>query len=365
MRGPLAFLLGIALSSVPACSFLMDFDELQGGSGDAGSAACNSSDPASVAQCLARVFCKRVRECAGPMVEVLYTSDSVCTSLLTQLAHDGVFAHVPASVADGYLEDQPSRLAECAARVESTACSELALMPPGCPSLFRGRQASGAPCRTTLDCVDGLVCNPSATCPSQCEPRGAEGAPCTDDDHCQADLRCMETAGQSSESCRRPAALDAPCGGGTYPSCELGLYCLGASDQQTGTCKEVGALFASGLGESCNVGSGPLCEPGLYCLVVSGRCVPESTDQTCALAVPDQCPADYACNLQGGCELLPTEGQLCNLLNPLAPSCRGEAICAGSLCRNLVPIGGDCASADLCFSGYCDPSGKCAARPCQ
>lgn len=377
MRGPLALLVAFGLSVVPACAFMLDFGELQAGPADDaggatggagggdGSGGCQGSDPLAVAECLARAFCQRVRECAGPMLEALYTSDAVCSSLLAQVAKDSVLVHVPASAADGYITYDPSRLSECTARIQTTACAALALLPPGCPSLLDGRQTSGAPCRSTLDCVKGLFCNLSSTCPGLCAPRLAEGAPCSEDDHCEANLRCMRIGDQNPELCRRPAGLDAPCGGNTQPSCELGLYCLGSSGDQPGACKSVASLFVSDLSQSCNVSTGPLCKPGYHCLVVGGRCVPESTDQSCALAVPDQCPPDYVCNLQGRCELLPTEGQVCNFLNPLVPPCRGKAVCGGSVCRNLISIGGDCASPELCASSYCDPSGKCAAQPCR
>ena len=374
MRGALTLLAGLALSA-PACSFLLDFDDLQAGPADAGgsgtggaggsdaaSGVCQGTDARSVAQCLAQVFCRRVRECAGPMVEALYTSDAVCSSLLARVAEDNVLVHVAASDADGYLDYDPSRLSECAARIQNTACSDLALLPPGCPSLLSGRQTSGAPCRSTLDCVEGLYCNAASGCPGQCAPRLVEGAACSDDDNCRADLRCQRLGSQDPEVCRRPAQLDAPCGGNTYPSCELGLYCLGTSGDQPGTCKSAAALFASDLSQACNVTAGPLCKPGYFCLIGSGRCVAESTDQTCALALPDQCPPDYVCNLQGRCELLPTEGQVCNLLNPLVPACRGEAVCLGGVCRNLIAIGGDCAAPERCASGSCT-AGKCTARP--
>jgi hypothetical protein len=298
------------------------------------------------------------------MVEALYTSDTVCTSLLALVAEDNVLVHVPASKANGYIDYDPSRLSECAARIQNTACSDLALLPPGCPSLLNGRQASGEPCRSTLDCVDGLYCSLGSACPGQCTARLGEGSACTEDDQCQVDLRCMRSGAQGAEVCRRPARLNAPCGGNAYPSCELGLFCLGSSGDQPGTCKNAGELFSSDPGQACNASTGPLCKPGSYCLVVSGRCVAESTDQTCALAIPDQCPADYVCNLQGRCELLPTEGQVCNFLNPLVPPCRGEAVCAGGVCRNLISIGGDCAASELCASGSC-AAGKCVARPCQ
>jgi hypothetical protein len=374
MRPSPALLAGLALSA-PACVFMLDFDDLQGGfpadggsgTGGAGgdaSASCLGTDPTSVAECLAEVFCRRVRECAGPMVEALYTSDTVCTSLLARVAEDNVFVHVAASQADGYLDYDPSRLSECAARIQNTACSDLALLPPGCPSLVGGRQTSGAPCRSTLDCADGLYCNVSSACPGQCTARLSGGAPCTEDGNCTTDLRCMRLADADPELCRRPGPLDAPCGGNIYPSCQLGLYCLGSSGDQPGICKSAAALFASDLGQACNVTAGPLCKPGYFCLIGNGRCVPESTDQTCALAVPDQCPPDYVCSLQGRCELLPTEGQVCNFLNPLVPACRGEAVCLGGVCRNLIPIGGDCAAPERCASGNCS-AGKCSARPCQ
>jgi len=159
-------------------------------------------------------------------------------------------------------------------------------LPAACRGLARGALASGAVCRSSLECAGGLRCRgagPTAT--GRCAPALGEGAACglavdalapfVRDD--AVDAEHPECAGFCDHHrCRSSLAANAACA--VSAQCGRGRRCGG------GACiaGERGAV-----GEPCSGGD---CDDGLRCH--RGRCIAPGADGVA-------CASDFEC--RGGC----------------------------------------------------------------
>lgn len=195
--------------------------------------------------------------------------------------------------------------------------------------------APGAPCETTTQCTDGLVCAPDNTCDA-CQL----DSECPSDGDC-IDGRCIVPNGECGfdQECDPPNTI---CSGGT---CELGCASTGCplSGQ---TCDPVsGRCVAEGegiLGSTCRTHDE--CSSGTCWSVSLG---PDSIEAVCSQACvrTQDCPASFVCASLGDADIcLPTR-----LLSASASYDR--------------PPGASCSDgfvSSTCKSGFCDPqNGRC------
>jgi hypothetical protein len=155
--------------------------------------------------------------------------------------------------------------------------------PAACRALVTGTRATGAVCRSSLECLDGLSClGVGPTDPGRCAPPQRDGVPC----HTSVDPLASVTAATSSLEERHP-----PCAGycamrRCAPLAKTGNACR--SSRQCGAdarCKD--GLCTAGsqavAGESCSADE---CVSGLHC--VAGKCA--------AIKKPgDSCRIDGEC----------------------------------------------------------------------
>lgn len=156
-------------------------------------------------------------------------------------------------------------------------------LPASCARIVHGRVAGGSACRSSLECVDGLVCwGASAKADGICAPPGAAGATCGRAEDPLAtflrandDARHPECAGYCGYGrCAARVAAGGACA--TTAQCATGSHCV------AGRC-------APGLppaaGEDCSTSA---CADGLAC--IDGRCTaPRRSGETCSR--PSDCAA--------------------------------------------------------------------------
>jgi hypothetical protein len=134
-----------------------------------------------------------------------------------------------------------------------------------------------------------------------------------------------------------PGAL---CGGGTYPACQDGLYCIGTPGGP-GFCQA-----PAKDGQICGGGSHPPCENGLYCIGAPGSpgfCrAPAREGQICEGSSHPPCAAELYCVGPAGgdgiCRAPAQLGQLCGGTSH-PPCARGlwcdDPLGGGGFCKRL------------------------------
>ncbi|HZR81343.1 MAG TPA: EB domain-containing protein [Candidatus Binatia bacterium] len=140
--------------------------------------------------------------------------------------------------------------------------------PDGCRDIVHGRVASGAACRSSVECADGLFCRGAgAGAPGLCLPPAPPGATCggapdilaTYARQTDVAARHPECAGSCLRGrCVAPVAIGGACS--SNAQCAAGAHCA------AGKCAAGGPPT---LGEECR---GTSCDDGLAC--IAGRCAP-------------------------------------------------------------------------------------------
>jgi hypothetical protein len=175
-------------------------------------------------------------------------------------------------------------------------CAPSATGAETCAAITSG--GAGASCAIeTVQCAEGLVCNPSGVCAAP----GAAGTACQEDQQCASPLVCPAITGTGT--CQPPSAVGGPCSGGS--GCQSGLACNFSTHQCV-------AVTWVQPGQPCNGGN-------LVCL--SGSCpISGSSDTgTCPTIIPDGQPCDSTsiasiCDTFANCT-----GGVCVLGTPSCP----------------------------------------------
>lgn len=193
------------------------------------------------------------------------------------------------------LAEEDVAACEAAQAAQHAGCEHVGPWPlpaaPACQGILRGARAAGEPCRSSLECADGLRCRGvGPTEAGRCAPPGAIGEPCGGRvdplatmarqlDVAEAHPECKDTCGR--HRCEPVRALGAACERsgqcGRDARCEDGACVAGASIPPGGRCSGAGCA----AGTRCLAGTctaprpaGEPCAADLECMggCVGGRC---------------------------------------------------------------------------------------------
>ncbi len=363
-----ALALALVLTS-SACSFLIDFDDLQGGvtagaggaggaggesggrDGNGGGAATSGGtidgqggselgasgqggapdlgipiDAAPAA--LAAAVCTRLSACVGvPAMNILF-SDEQCEKSTELSIANALIAAVARSEEEGRLDYDGTALPACLEAYEQLECEDVQVgFPEECKRALGALQERGEYCAHVLECGEGLTCEPTDC---TCVPPATLGDPCLASFQCAAGLTCFMS------SCQPLGAEGDACGGGIAPECITGLICVTADEKSMmpGRCFPTDRMFVLSEGQLCNpIGDPPtLCREGLSCPGVLQACVPTADrDGPCQLAFPDMCPENQYCST-GTCTDLPGPGEACAGGLVIRSTCSGYSRCVNGTC---------------------------------
>jgi hypothetical protein len=398
------FLLGSASS---ACSFILDFDELQsgdeagsggiggvgGGSGVGGSSETGGSAGATdggtggdaggvggsggsgggaagipldeAAEALSQALCDKLVDCVGSAALGLLFFDEDCKETTTRVVENTMVAGIQQAEASSDLSYDEAALPGCLEAFAQLSCEDVAVgFPEECKAALDGLVGEGEPCSQSLECDEGLYCDLS-TCPGTCrQPLAAEEA-CGATDTCAPGLTCFQ------ERCAPLGREGEACGGGVLPECLIGLLCVGdnEADAEPGSCFPAKDLFVLSANQPCSIATDPpaLCRQGASCPVELAPVCQATAEPggACRLALPDMCPTGEYCNLGTSlCTALPGPGEACAAGSLTKPGCAAYLRCVNNQCRPLGDNDDPCASNDECYSGYC-ATARCAAPLCQ
>ena len=393
-----------------ACSFILDFDELQsgdeagtGGSGGGGGIAGSGGDGGNAgatdggaggtsaggagggapggsggtgggvvgipldaaAEALSQAMCDKLVDCVGNAALGLLFFDEDCEQSLTRVVENTMVAGIQQAEASGDLSYVATALPACLDAFAQLSCEDVAVgFPEECKAALDGLVGEGEPCSQSLECEQGLYCDISM-CPGTCrQPLAAEEA-CGATDTCEPGLTCFE------EVCTPLGREGEECGGGVLPECLIGLLCVGDDEANAapGSCFPAKDLFVLSANQPCSIGTNPpaLCREGASCPVELAPVCQATAESggACRFALPDMCPAGEYCDLSSNlCAALPGPGDACAPGLLTKPACAAYLRCVNNQCRPLGDNDDPCASNEECYSGYCAEA-RCAAPLCQ
>jgi hypothetical protein len=381
-----------------ACSFVLDFDDLQTGSvasgGSGGAGAATGGAGASPAQggvratggsvdvggdagqggapdegigldaapaALAAAVCDQITTCVGSAAMNVIFADEKCAVATEQRIANTIVAAIDRSEREGAIDYDGSSLPDCIEDYSNLACEDVSVrFPEGCKEAIKGLSGEGATCAHALECEPELYCDLSSCA---CKQLAADGDACLASDECAAGLACFMGA------CAPLGAEGEACEGGVAPACLTGLVCVNADAMAmlAGRCFPTENLFIASEGQACNFGDPPtLCREGLSCpfRLLFPTCVATAEPGgACELALPDMCPEGEYCS-SGICTPAPGPGEPCATGLVAKRNCAAYARCVSGTCRLLGDNGNTCVSAEECWSGVCT-AGKCAAPHCE
>jgi hypothetical protein len=215
---------------------------------------------------------------------------------------------------EGSLSLEPADVERCAAesKHQLEGCDwvtpYLPATPTACLGILHGRLQSGARCRSTLECEDGLACRGgSPTTPGVCVSPGQPGAVCS-------------AAADTLASYARQTDLEA-----RHPQCAG--YCV------RGRC----AAFVA-MGGACSAAE--QCAPGSHC--VSGHCAAGPAPALGEACASTSCAPGLAC-IGGQCAAPKKAGESCRRSAECAASCvvepGAESGVCGMKCSAWPPAG--------------------------
>lgn len=238
---------------------------------------------------------KKRAACCNATPGIVVTSE--CTRMLS------------AAIRHNAVELSESDVTACTAAFDQTlsGCDWVGPFPPGppaaCLGIIKGKLASGAKCRSSLECSGDLRClGVGPTTPGKCGPQKAAGDLCggttdtlagytrqnTLSDIDKRHPECKSTEKCIKHKCTAPATEGSACQ--TTSDCAEGLQCLpalGGAPKIGVPQKKCVARALPKEGEAC---PGGVCEGDLQC--ISNKC---STRK----ASGETCSADFEC--KGGC----------------------------------------------------------------
>jgi hypothetical protein len=387
-----------------SCGFLLDFDELQkvspdagvipgaggtaggnstaGTAGTAGGGGATSVPLEQLASALAAAACANLNACYVSAVRVLI-HDEDCQTLFTGQIQETTVAAIQQSVASGKITYDPVKAAECVANLTRGAqqlppeCANMNALLEACKLALGNLAAADQPCGQSAECQRGLLCRLDSGCPGACQPFGQVGASCQQNAECDPTqgLYCQQLAGDAGApdagttdagtpgTCQHYVALGDTCNQ-QQDQCVPGGFCV------NGTCRRISDLFTLAEGFDCYYNN-LLCRSGLACeftgvplvpLLSTAACVAENQPLgSCRVALPGECPKDYYCNatllsLVGQCVAAPTENQPCAaaLEQPvISAPCHSGLACVAGYCKPMRHLGQACEADAQCYSGAC------------
>jgi hypothetical protein len=337
--------------------------------GDAGSMP-EPAKPGALAKTLASGSCAALTSCLGPRLLMDSLSGQDCVSYRTHLYEDRDLHWLDKSVSNGRVKFRPELLAKCEADLAALGCEvQTRRLPQSCIDVADGDAAPDDACAIDQECKGGAFCDKGSleTCPGTCASLQTSGLPCRTTAQCVDGLICRDGAcGEplvEGDECTVP--LTAAMGTG-YRECPPGLVCLGSSNNLR--CQSIATVFAAKSGEQCQA-TGKLCELGLVCQSQSagsttGICAATSANGgTCRPAIPSQCPSGQYCKdsranvsarapagTDGICSDLPNDGKSCET----AVGCQPGAACFDDdTCHSLKTVGQQCSENRECYGGSC------------
>ena len=392
---------GLIVASGAACSFLLDFDELQqrppdaglagssatGGADSGGSAGSNSGGSGgmpegipldALAPAMAQAVCANITACYKSAADLLI-HDEDCETLFTKVLSQQTVAPIQTSVEQGTLTYDPLAGAACfATLVEGTTkmppdCSDFNAIIEDCKIAFTGLAALDGACNHRFECDKGLFCDLESGCPGTCRRFAEAGATCLDGNDCDPlqglycrkvrdpDAGTTDAGAAMTGTCSEYLALGAACAAND-DQCVPGAFCIG------GTCRRVSNVFTLPEGERCYT-SGFLCDEGLACefggipFLSDGTCVAERpSPEACTLALPGACTKGNYCSasgfsFSGTCLAAPVENQACASATEqnagLSAPCAATLACVNGLCKPMRDLGQACEAHNQCYSGAC------------
>lgn len=286
---------------------------------------------------VARITLGRLSACLSGPVDAWRTQTQVGT----------VCTSVAASVSEGKLAFDGSKIRQCKVALNQRACADISLagLLADC-QMFTPAVAAGAPCNSTFDCAGGW-CQVTSTCPGICTAYVALDAACTAADRCPPGSACANGFCRAYRPAGASCSADAPCE-------PYGLTCTG----NPATCQP---LKTSG---GCTTSAE--CMPTFNCSppLIAGSCTP-------AKHLGDSCtPGRYECelftrcsNVSSQCTLLSQPGGGCGLFfeGEIALCLNGN--CSLTTCASYAALGASCGSnADCGPLAHCN--GVCASDFC-
>jgi hypothetical protein len=252
------------------------------------------------------------------------------------------------SIDAGKLRFDPVAAVTCNRELANRSCDVTAAdareLPAVCKHVLIGTVPASQTCAADRECqtgrCDAKTCSRSTCCFGGCEAYvapAALGAACDRTAGCVAGAFCTREG-----TCAALSAADGACELDT--DCVAGLGCVGATELQSGTCRQLPKI-----GESC---------PYQRCAEIGARC----DGSTCvayglagaACTVSAECSEFRICDPSSHrCVDKPTLGM------PCTESCRGEAWCdfaAGpvGICRAPSSNAAPCGASEECATRYCE-----------
>jgi hypothetical protein len=398
------------VSGAVACSFLLDFDELQSGpgpdasvggsggssgasgsggtaitggaAGSAGSAgaAGDASTSIPIEQLgyeLAQAICANAKQCYGPAIDIL-TQGLDCVQLYQVGLEDTVIGLVQKSL-DGGITYDGDAAAQCIAALNAATRADSGLpscVDPykyfeQCKDVFGNAGDAGATCNSTFECADGLFCDTLTACPGTCAAFLDDGAACQDTKQCKPGSVCYVAADGGDAgigTCQPYTPPGSACNAWApqEPPCAPGSICSG------GKCRLAQTYFSNAITAQCGgfLGTKNLCGSGLACefdgipLLSDGTCVTDTDHAGCKLSVPDSCGPGKYCNAPAGsttggsCVNIPDQdGDPCAKDQAqgygFAPACGDGLRCVNGQCKTVARIGEGCINNEHCGSTIC------------
>jgi hypothetical protein len=271
--------------------------------------AAPAAAAASASEGLARRLCdalqalpaERKAECCGGSASGADLAEECTRDLATSL-RDRAIALDAADV-ERCERESAQRLAGC-----DWVTPLMPETPPACRGVLHGRREIGGPCRSSLECADGLSCRGSEpTRAGICVPPAPPGATCSD-------------APDTLETYARQAPDDP-----RHPQC-------------AGSCRKGRCAAPVAIGGACSASR--QCAPGSHC--AAGACVagaPPKLGQPCAQST---CEGDLVC-IDGRCAPRRKAGEPCSKPFECEAAClaspTGGAGACGMRCSSWPPAG--------------------------
>jgi len=289
------------------------------------------------------------------------------------------------AASEGAVVYDPGQVGACNTRFRADPCGfgffpftpDIFQVLAYCPGTITPELASGAPCVSSGECVQGLYCYKPSGCPGTCTPFAQVGESCAGSALCDPRLDCTSVStGPLTDVCEVPPKAGDPCEAGTCGSTENcpadAALCSNANvwcDSTSQTCQPgVGEGAACGPpGDSGTTAGSIACASSLWCdqifLDKPGIC-------RTAGGIGSACN-DLGCQSGLHCAGYVALGAGATLGQCVGPSaaggpctssndCQGGAYCGDGTCGGGKAFGATCQQDTDCASGLTCQAGTCA-----
>lgn len=326
--------------------------------------------PGEFAALLAAGSCAALTSCLGPRLLLDSLSGQDCVSYRTHVYEDRDLHWLPKAVDKGRVTFRPELVAKCMSDLAALGCEvQTRRLPQSCIDSADGDVAVDDACAVDQECKGGAYCDTGSleTCPGTCAALQTAGLPCRSTSQCVDGLICRSGVCEAplleGDDCSVP--VTAAMGAG-FRECPSGLVCQGKSSDLS--CRSISTVFAAKSGQPCDA-TGTLCELGLVCrsqsaMNTTGICAPPSAKGgVCRPAFPSQCPIGQYCKdaranvsarapagTDGVCADLPADGKACDASTGCQP---GNVCLDDDTCHSLKTIAQSCTENRECYGGSC------------